>query len=299
MRWFLAFTVLGIGVGCGESTDTDDEFQFGPNTAIRAHVAPKQPSQELPGAIEPRESRRFGYDHRNRLIAAESLVGGFEVPLGLFPRGHNDGFIEFESAASGRALREFYRGVDRQMRTRFSPRKYILTDTDKGFEVRHTAASLKRLKLADKYAKAYIYIYPTVARKHAVRIHEPPPDKPKAHAGRFRNEPAGVARPARMVLPPSAPATSKQPRAVRQPTSPRVKPVANGISSGTAALGQLGQGGSTANTPSAQPIPVVTGQSAATSRAASHWKHPPSAERSVAPEIQRWKAENPGKPFLD
>jgi hypothetical protein len=153
---------LGLLVGCGgEPTPTTD---LAPNPVVREAV-------ENPAT--PKIQTRFGYDERGRLLVADGLVHGFEVPMGLSKPSARHGFIDFDIAAPMNRLKEFYLGREAGSGARFTERRYMLDEGKTGFEIWHTAESLKRLGLPVRFKRAHIFVTNHFNRTQRLRIHIP------------------------------------------------------------------------------------------------------------------------------
>lgn len=181
MAWLLAACfALVLAPGCGDEPEDEP-----PAPAVF-------PPQPPPRTVEaPTPEPRFGFDERGRLKAAERLVNGYEVPLGVKLVHRTRSYLEFELRAPMEKIREFYDGVDIRTDRRFAERGYAIADAVRGFDVHHTSESLERLDLDLVYQQAHIFVTPRVNRTQTVRVHtvpEPardPADNPHFHPANF------------------------------------------------------------------------------------------------------------------
>jgi hypothetical protein len=154
---------LGVTTaGCGREFLGADEEPVSPNAELRAPI-------ETPEAPKPPKD----VDEAGRLLAAEGLVSGFEVPKGLKLLRRERGYLEFEVTASADALREFWTGLDGRTGRRFTERRYLVENAAVGFDVNHTRETLDRLRLGDEYKDGYIYVAPGGGRTQRIRVHPP------------------------------------------------------------------------------------------------------------------------------
>ncbi len=252
-------------VGCGRDLLGADPEPT-PDPAVRAVIEAPAPAAAAEGAT----------DAQGRLRAADGLVQGFEVPRGLALVARRSGYLEFRIDAPIEALREFWSGLDRRTGNRFTERQYLLDDVERGFDVRHTSETARRLGLGDEAFQGYLYARPD-RRGSLVRVHVP--------AAVAAGDAGSAFVPVVSDAPRGAPAS---PRPTPSPPAP-----APARDSATGAL----QGSASAGEP-------PSARSSAPSRRAPTGPHPrygPYATpgRSVAPEIRRWQAANPGETFVD
>ncbi len=162
------FAVLSLGA-CGRELLGGDDEPVGPISALAA-----------PAEVDDvRTPQNPDVDAQGRLVAAEGLVSGFEVPRGMKLISRQTGFLTFEVAVTAEALMEFYSGVDRSTGRRFAERRYSLEELPLGFDVRHTRDTVERLRLEERYREGHMYIAPLRVRLQEVRVHlTPPPPSP-------------------------------------------------------------------------------------------------------------------------
>ena len=171
-----ALAVLLLG-GC-EPGDSDTSVNLQPNQALREQVAQ--------AASNPMSTpQRKGSELRGRLEAAESLVGGFEVPRVMrLLRRHSD-YLVYEIQTGLSELTEFYSGLDRRTGQRFTKRAYRIKPQKNGFDVLHTPESLDRLAQKRRDDSGHIYVLNINRRNQHLRIH--PPRDERRHQISIRN----------------------------------------------------------------------------------------------------------------
>ncbi|MBT9559421.1 MAG: hypothetical protein IV100_25555 [Myxococcales bacterium] len=315
---------LGVATaGCGRELLGADEEPLSPNAELRAPI-------ETPEAPKPPKD----VDDSGRLLAAEGLVSGFEVPKGLKLLRRERGYLEFEVNATADALREFWTGLDGRTGRRYTERRYLVENATVGFDVNHTRDTLDRLRLGDEYKDGYIYVAPGGGRSQRIRVHPPltvvdPDDDPFIP----KLEPAG---PGNAPTPRGAPPPSRpQGIPARDDTSARPAGTGNGLAGGGGAGNDQGGGGASndhggGGTPNEPGTPSGTGTEPAPSGPnpqgpgllpmapsplppsltptglAPNGNTPskkygpyPGGGRSVVPDIRQWQVQNPGTQFLD
>ncbi len=157
---------LVLWTGCETDVDTVDPA-IQPNEAVRMILEPPTPPTP---ATPPSE------DAKKRLLPAESLVGGFEVPAGLSLVQARADHLLFELQANTSQIEEFFSGVDQRTGLRFSARDYQIKLGKNGFDVHHSASTLDRLDIAPRANHGHIYVQALNRKTHHFRIH-PPVDK--------------------------------------------------------------------------------------------------------------------------
>ena len=148
--------------GCGRELLGADEERISPNAELRAPVETPEPPKA------PQD-----VDESGRLLPADGLVSGFEVPKGLKLLRREGGYLEFEINAEVDALREFWSGLDSRNGRRFAERRYLIEDATVGFDVNHSRETLDRLRLGEEYKDGYIYVAPGGGRSQRIRVHPP------------------------------------------------------------------------------------------------------------------------------
>jgi len=161
-----ALIALLLG-GC-EPGETTPSANLQPNQSLREQV--EQAATKPMSSPQKKES-----EQRGRLEAAESLVGGFEVPRAMrLLRRHPD-YLVYEVQTGLSELTEFYTGLDRRTGQRFSKREYRIKAQKNGFDILHTPESLNRLAQKKRDDSGHIYVLNINRRNQHLRIH-PPPD---------------------------------------------------------------------------------------------------------------------------
>ncbi len=159
----IALTLLLLG-GC-EPGDSDTSVNLQPNQSLREKVEQ--------AAAKPMSSPQKESEQRGRLEAAESLVGGFEVPRVMrLLRRHPD-YLVYEIQTGLSELTEFYTGLDRRTGQRFSDREYRIKPQKNGFDVLHSPESLNRLAQKRRDDSGHIYVLNINRRNQHLRIHPP------------------------------------------------------------------------------------------------------------------------------
>ena len=125
-RWILSVLTLAITVGC-EPHESDVSVDLQPNLALRTQVEQQ--------AIQPTEPPQGAKELRGRLEAAESLVGGFEVPRNMHLIRRHPDYLVYEIRTGISELTEFYTGLDRHNGYRFTKRTYRLKKQKNGYLV--------------------------------------------------------------------------------------------------------------------------------------------------------------------
>ena len=167
MRGTVIFLIpFFVWVGCTSDTEPVDPA-IQPNEAVRMMLEPSKPSTPIPKPVE---------DAKNRLVAAESLVGGFEVPAGLKLLEARGDHLLFELQANTVQIEEFFLGVDKRSGLRFAERNYQVESVKNGFDVHHSASTLDRLDISPESNHGHIYVQALNRKTHHFRIH-PPVDK--------------------------------------------------------------------------------------------------------------------------
>jgi len=264
-------------IGCGE--DAPAPVETAPNEALRQAVEAPPPAKPKPNPYWA------GRDARSRLKAAEKLVRGFEVPLGLKLTKRGSEYLEFTIRASMEELREFYTGVDRKTERRFAPRDYDVQNARNGFDVHHTPKSLGRLRLASKAKESHIYVKEGRNRDNTVRIHTPvaqsddPRDNPYIPRVNFEaEEKTANAR--------RSPTATGTPPSADPPATPNT--YGRGTYKGTA--------GSTTPPAIVGAAPGTQGRPTINKRWGAAPKNGPGDPK---PRIRDWLAKNPGQIFVD
>jgi len=164
----MAITLIPLVLWIGCTTDTEAvDPSIQPNESVRMMLEP--PAPQVPKA-------KPSQDAKKRLVAAESLVGGFEVPAGLALLQARSDHLLFELQANTYQIEEFFSGVDQRTGLRFSARDYQVELGKNGFDVHHTASTLDRLYITQKSDHGHIYVQALNRKTHHFRIH-PPVDK--------------------------------------------------------------------------------------------------------------------------
>lgn len=294
-----------LAAGCGE--DAADRETVAPNRALRAVVEKPAP------VVEPKEARRFGYDARGHLSAAEKLVNGFEVPIGLELVKRNEAWLEFQIKAPIEDLFEFYNGVDQVSKLRFAERGYGLERGKKGFSVRHTRTSLNRLGIKARYEKAHVFVAHRLNQWQTVRVHTVPEERtaeenPYVPRVNFEDRSGSERAPAPSPrngpvsenTGPASPTTAggaRRPERERapEPAPDRARPVPVAPDGPSAADHMV-------------PAPTegpragkrrTTGSRRVVDQPAAWGPYKRGALKDPKPKIRQWLQKNPGKVFLD
>jgi hypothetical protein len=257
------------------------------------------------GTLVPKAERRFGYDGRNRLIAAEGRVAGFEVPVGLQPIKRYPNLLVFELTAPSEDIVDFYTGMDRRTGRRFSSRRYAVTELEQGYDIHHTASSSKRLKLDIRQLQANIFIVAGPGRTHTFKFHTAPRQEPAQAAKRFLN-PINRKGPRKFYFDSRSEdgGTATGSESASGSASGSASESESGSESGAPATRASsarpsGSNGLTGNTVADIPDSarrVAPDQIQGQNR---YWQHPASAERDVSQKVRDWLEQNPGETFYD
>jgi len=262
-RWCFAILLVTLPLACApEESDPSIE----PNASLRTLT------EQVPVAAPTHGDRRV--NAHNRLMPAESLVGGFEVPAGLRLLEARSDHLLFELQANTSQIQEFYTGVDHRTANRFSMRAYQLDVGKNGFDVQHTASTIDRLDLPAASDRGHIFVRAINRKVHHLRVH-PPTDKRRqavasSHAFRTLSSPE-----------PAANTQKKTPASTDRGNSQNTRPTPFRVTS------------------SGQPFRGSTEKKSARPHPRQDAPYGRGKVENLRNTIRQWKLENPDKEFQD